>query len=249
MSVLRVAPDRLGRDTAEWIEARVAEAVDRRGVAHLALSGGSTPRPAFEALASMPIEWDRVHVWQVDERIAPDGDPRRNASMLDEALLGQLPPAGEGGPHAHLMPVGHLGVDRATALVPTSPELTAVVAAYRQMLSAAGDPPVLDVVHLGIGPDGHTASWVPGDEGIDAGDEVGVTSTIYQGTRRLTLTPACVNRARARVVMVAGDDKADALGRMLAGDPSVPASRVTTTSTTVITSIAAPAQGIGSRLA
>ncbi len=230
MSTVEVAAADLGRVTAEWIAVRLADAVGRKGVAHLALSGGSTPWAAFELLTTLDVPWDRVHLWQVDERIAPDGDPQRNATGLHRSLLDPLLAAGAGGPTPHLMPAGSPSAD------PTS-----LAADYERALRAAGDPPVLDVVHLGLGPDGHTASWVPGDDVIDAPGEVAATSTVYQGTRRMTLTPRCVNRADARVILVSGPDKADALGRLLSGDREIPASRVRPEGTTVITDIATDA--------
>ena len=92
---------------------------------------------------------------------------------------------------------------------------------------------VLDLVHLGLGPDGHTASWVPGDPVIDDQRDVAVTTTEYQGRRRMTMTPPCVNRARARLLELKGADKLDALTRYLDGDPSVPASRLSPMTTVI----------------
>jgi 6-phosphogluconolactonase len=91
----------------------------------------------------------------------------------------------------------------------------------------------LDVVHLGLGPDGHTASWVPGDPVVDAPGDVAVTASEYQGTHRMTLTPPCVNRARSRLMELKGEEKADALAAFLAADPSVPASRLSPMTTVI----------------
>lgn len=225
-SIIEVDDADLGQATAEWIAERLIAAIHERDVAHLAVSGGATPWLAFQVLAGLDVPWGKVHVWQVDERVAPDLDPARNATGLRRSLLDAIAVGGRQGPALHLMQVGTLGAEEAAAR-------------YGEQLEASlGPEPVLDVVHLGIGADGHTASWVPDDDVIDASSDVAVTSSVYQGTRRVTLTPPCVNRARTRVFMVQGHDKAAPLRRMLAGDPLIPASRVTSEGSTIITSTA-----------
>ena len=188
---------------ARTIAEHLAAAVTARGVAHLALSGGSTGARLARALATEPVDWSAVHLWQVDERVAPDGDPARNATALLHELVERAHVPRE---VVHLMPV-------------TEPDLAAAAAAYARVL------PRLDVVHLGLGADGHTASWPPDQPGVAtrAGD---VTSTEpFNGHRRLTLTAPPVAAARAVVWVVCGADKRQALARVLAGDHALPATR------------------------
>ena len=193
--------------TAE--EARAAVAA--RGRFLLALSGGHTPWRMLRALAAERVPWPGVHVIQVDERVAPDGGPDRNLTHLRESLLAHAPLRPE---QIHAMPV-------------ESPDLEAAGLRYAQTLSdIAGAPIVLDLAQLGLGPDGHTASLVPGDPVLDVrGADVGVTGP-YQGRRRMTLTYPALNRARRIVWLVTGRDKAEMLARLCAGDQSIPAGRV-----------------------
>lgn len=201
--------DQLAERTAVWIADRLWSAVAERGRAHLAVSGGSTPAAMFRSLAALPVPWGSIEVWQVDERIAPDGDADRNAGSLERDLVA---PAGLDAAAVHLMPV-------------TAADLDAAAADYeRDLASACGG--VIDVVHLGIGPDGHTASWPPGDPVINVDDRSVALSDVYQGRRRMTLTVPAVNRARSIVIEVLGADKAAAVAGLLEGDPVLPASHV-----------------------
>jgi len=205
-----VPPDDLASVTAARVAAAVGDAIAQRGTCHLAVSGGRTPRAAFELLAVMPLAWPAVHVWQVDERVAPDGDPARNANDLVEALVR---PVSLPAHNLHLMPVTALDLEAAAGWY-----------AYELERWCGG---TLDVVHLGLGDDGHTASWVPGDPVADhSTHDVALTAGTYQGTRRMTLTPPCVNRARVRLLAVGGSSKAAAVAAYLAGDPAMPASRL-----------------------
>lgn len=218
-SLRPIAPADLAGAAATWIAAAIGEAQAARGVAHVALSGGSTPWAAFSMLAEhQSLDWTSLHLWQVDERIAPDGDERRNATGLRRALGdAPLPPD-----RLHLMDVG-------------SPDPAQAAAAYATELARCCEG-VLDLVHLGLGADGHTASWLPEDPVIDDDGEVSVTRTVYQGTRRMTLLPSAVNRARRRLFLIGGDDKTEALAALLAGDARLPASRVEAAATTILTS-------------
>jgi 6-phosphogluconolactonase len=197
---------------AEEISVRLRAAVAERGRASLAVSGGSTGVDLLAALATADLSWDDVTIWQVDERVAPDGDPARNATQLD----------GVPGTHV-LMPV-------------TEPDLEAAAAAY-----AAGLPDRFDVVHLGMGPDGHTASWPPGDPVIDSTDPVALSQP-YQGHVRMTITPPVVNAAGARVVLIVGADKASAVARWLEDDSELPISRVRPDDSVVVLDPAAAAR-------
>ncbi len=158
----------------------------------------------FDVLKDLDVPWRRVGVWQVDERVAPDGDRDRNASQL-----GALP-----GKH-HLMPV-------------TATNLDAAARRYARSL-----PDRFDVVHLGMGDDGHTASWPPGDPVIDDTDPVALSQP-YQGRVRMTLTPPVVNRAAGRVVLAFGSSKAEALAGWADGR-DLPIARVKRSGTVIYT--------------
>jgi 6-phosphogluconolactonase len=202
--------DAVARAGARALAAAAETAVARRGVFTLALSGGRTPWAMLADLGAYDLPWEHVHVFQVDERVAPPGDPDRNLTGLAVSLLRS---PGLPRENVHAMPVD-------------APDLEAAAARYAtELASLCGTPPVLDVVHLGLGDDGHTASWPPGDPVGDVTDGVAL-SRVYRGRRRMTLTPPAVNRARVRLWLVTGPDKADVLGRVLAGDPALPASRV-----------------------
>jgi len=204
---------------ASLIARRLQRAVRERGCGSIAVSGGGTPGPMFDALVTSGVPWDRIDVFQVDERIAPDGDDQRNANKLTERFLA---PAGVPSRRIHLMPV-------------TVSDLRAACARYAKAVAAV-EP--FDVVHLGIGDDGHTASWVPGDPVIDSERAVDVSGE-YQGTRRMTLTPGVVNAARMRLMLVTEGSKRPAVDAWLRGDRSLPVSRVRRTNTLVVATAAA----------
>ncbi len=209
----RVFPDAglAAREAARVIAAAARVAVRDRGRFVLAVSGGRTPWRMLRALAGEEVPWAAVHVVQVDERVAPAGDPDRNLTHLRESLLphAPLPEA-----HLHAMPVEEADVE------------TAARAYARTLERVAGTPPVLDLVHLGLGPDGHTASLVPGDPVLHVVDvDVAVTAT-YAGRRRMTLTFPVLDRSRRVLWLVTGKDKAAAVRLLLAGDGSIPAGRV-----------------------
>jgi 6-phosphogluconolactonase len=182
------------------VEARIA--VGARGRFVMAVSGGRTPWIMMRSLGDEDVPWDSVHIVQVDERVAPAGDPDRNLTHLRETLLSHTPIRAE---QVHAMPV-------------ESPDLDAAAKLYARVLSEiAGSPPTLDLVHLGLGPDGHTASLVPLDPVLSV-DRADVALTgVYQGRRRMTLTYPVINRSRRLLCMLARLDK---------GDPSIPAGRI-----------------------
>jgi 6-phosphogluconolactonase len=197
------------REAAATIAA--AAAIRERDRCVLAVSGGQTPWQMLRLLAGLKVPWDKVHLVQVDERLAPAGDPDRNLTHLQESLLSRVPiPPGQ----VHAMPV-------------EAQDPAAAAAQYaRTLQEIAGTPPVLDLVHLGLGPDGHTASLLPGDPVLEVTDQdVALTGT-YQGRRRLTLTYPILNRARAILWLVTGPEKAAMLARLRDGDQSIPAGRI-----------------------
>jgi 6-phosphogluconolactonase len=203
--------DSVAQEAAVMIAAEARAAIAARGVFVMAVSGGRTPWVMLRALAREDVPWDGVHIAQVDERVAPAGDPDRNLTHLRESLLGQASLRPE---QIHAMPV-------------EAPDLDVAARRYAMTLQQiAGSPPVLDLVHLGIGPDGHTASLVPGDPVLNVADADVSLTGIYQGRRRMTLTYPILNRSRQVLWLVTGHDKAEMVSRLYAGDPSIPAGRV-----------------------
>ena len=208
-----VQPDEeaVARRAAAIIAADLRAAVTSRGRFAMAVSGGRTPWRMLRALAEEPLPWEKVHVFQVDERVAPADAPDRNLAHLRASLLDHAPLSAD---HVHAMPVD--AADRAGAAAQYA----------RTLQDVLGSPAVLDLVHLGLGPDGHTASLVPGDPALDVADADVAMSGPYQGRRRMTLTFPLINRSRRILWLVTGGDKAETLVRLRDGDRSIPASRV-----------------------
>ena len=196
---------------ASLIAAEARQAVAARGRFIMAVSGGHTPWVMLRALADEDVPWTGVHIFQVDERVAPEGHADRNLTHLRASLLEHAPmPAGQ----IYAMPV-------------EMPDLQKAAANYAAELEKiAGTPPVLDLVHLGLGPDGHTASLVPRDPVLDITDRDVAVTGVYQGRNRLTLTYPVINRARLIVWLVTGSEKVPMYRRLLAADHSIPAGRV-----------------------
>ncbi len=219
--------DAVAKRAAALIAAEARAAAAARGRFVMAVSGGRTPWQMLLALAGEDVPWPAVQVAQVDERVAPAGDPDRNLTHLHESLLEHAPLRPE---QIHAMPV-------------ELPDLEAAAAQYAKALcQIAGSPPVLDLVHLGLGPDGHTASLVPGDPVLDVIDaDVALTGT-YQGRRRMTLTYPILNRARRILWLVTGSDKCGPLVRLRDGDVAIPAGRVNQDRAVVLADRAAAAQ-------
>jgi 6-phosphogluconolactonase len=190
------------RRGAEVIADASADALSRRDRFSLAVSGGHAPWRMFELLGEHDLDWGRIDVFQVDERLAPDGDPDRNLVHLEASL-----------------PAAAAGAIRPMAVTDDDPEASA--ARY-----AASLPDALDLVHLGLGPDGHTASLIPGDPVLEVTDRPVATTGEYQGRRRMTLTYPALAAARRILWLVTGADKPEALAKLRAGDDSIPAGRV-----------------------
>lgn len=192
----------LSNAAARYVLRLATDAVADEGTFHFAVSGGKSPWEMFGVLTTLEMPWARTVIWQVDERVAPPDDPDRNLTHLREAL---------GGTEVDIRP---MPVDE--------DDLDAAAARYGAEL-----PRQFQLVHLGIGPDGHTASLVPTDPVLDVRDRpVALTSAEYQGRRRMTLTYPGIERARQLLWLVSGEDKQAPLGKLLASDPSVPAGRV-----------------------
>ena len=207
---IEVLPDAetLASAAALRVAAALAEAISATGRATLALSGGRTPPAMHAALSTLDIEWDCVHALQVDERQVDRDDPDRNLTGLREALLDRVPIPYD---HVHVMPVDDSDLDRAAL-------------DYERVLRDVA-PDGIDVVHLGLGTDGHTASLVPGDPVLDVDDRLVAPTRRYKGHRRLTLTYPALRAARNVVWVVSGAAKATAVRRLVAGAAALPARR------------------------
>lgn len=223
--------DAVAREAASIIAAEARAAIAERGRFVIAVSGGHTPWLMLRALAEGKVPWEGLHLVQVDERIAPAGDPDRNLTHLHESLL----------EHAPLPP------DQVYAMPVESPDLEVAAKLYAATLAKiAGSPPVLDLVHLGLGPDGHTASLVPGDPVLDVTDADVAVTGIYQERRRMTLTYPVINRSRRVLWLVTGVEKVEMLVRLRDGDTAIPAGRINQQRALVLADRAAAAK-IGAR--
>lgn len=206
---------------ARHIGESLRDAIAERGAAALALSGGTSPRPLFAALARAQLDWTRVDVFQVDERVAPAGSDARNLTSIERALLAEGPLSRK---RLHAMPVD-------------AADLDAAAARYALEIEALGAP--LDVVHLGLGADGHTASLFAGDPAQDEADRTVATTGVHAGYRRMTLTLPAINATREIVWLVTGPQKAAVLAALVAGGGAFPASRVSRDASIVFTDAAA----------
>jgi 6-phosphogluconolactonase len=183
--------DAVARAGAAFTAAEARTAIAARGRFVVAFSGGHTPWRMLRALAAEPLRWTDVHVVQVDERVAPAHDPDRNLTHLRESLLAHCPLRPD---QIHAMPV-------------ESADLDAASGRYAVTLGEiAGSPAVLDLAHLGLGPDGHTASLVAGDPVLEVTDADVALTGLYQGRRRMTLTYPVLNRSRRILWLVTGRD-------------------------------------------
>jgi len=186
---------------ATFVAELARAAVDAGGSFHFAVSGGHTPWAMFAELTQQQVPWDSVIIYQVDERVAPPGDPDRNITHLRQAL-------GPAPAEVWPMPVNES-------------DLEAAAAVYADAL-----PEQFDLVHLGLGPDGHTASLVPGDPVLEVTDRLVALTRPYQDRVRMTLTYPALARASQLLWLVTGSDKKEPLAKLLAGDTTIPAGRV-----------------------
>jgi len=203
--------DIVAKEAAEAIAEAARAAVAARARFVMAVSGGHTPWQMLRALADEELPWKSVHVVQVDERIAPAGDPDRNLTRLRESLLEHAPLPAE---QIYAMPVEEADVEGAARSY------------ARTLQQIAGTPPVLDLAHLGLGPDGHTASLVPNDPVLNVTDRDVALTGLYQNRRRMTVTYPFLNRSRRILWVVTGAEKAGMLARLRDADVSIPAGRI-----------------------
>jgi len=216
--ILNVADDVVEAATTH-ITTTINAAIAERDTASIALSGGSTPWLVFAQLAKADIDWGRVQIYQVDERVATIDSGIRNWARLQGTLLDLVDVRGVP------MPVDSILDGR-------PPEKAA--AAYETEL-----PDRFDLIHLGLGDDGHTASLVPGDPVLEIEDRSVAITQLYNGQRRMTLTYPVLNSAREILWLAAGENKASMLARLVSGDQSIPGGRVSTRAATIVTDAAA----------
>jgi len=222
--------DSVARAAASMIAEKARSGVAARGRFIMAVSGGRTPWMMLRALSNQDMPWEKVHVVQVDERVAPSGHQDRNLTHLYDSLLMHAP-----------LPMDHI-----YAMPVEASDLKASAAQYAARLQElAGSPPVLDLVHLGLGPDGHTASLLPGDSALDATDRDVALTGLYQGRRRMTLTYPILNRSRCILWLVTGSEKAGMLARLRDGDQSIPAGLIHREQAIVLADRAAAASEVG----
>ena len=218
--------DAVARRAAAFIAATARSAASDRGRFVFAVSGGSTPWVMLRALVQEDVPWEAVEIVQVDERAAPEGHPDRNLTHLRETLLEHAPlKPGQ----IHAMPVD-------------ADDLAAAARGYTETLhQLTGPSGRLDLVHLGLGPDGHTASLVPGAPALEVRDVPVAVTGVYQGRRRMTLTFPVLDNARQILWVVTGDDKREMLLRLRDGDAAIPAGRVASHAAVVMADRAAAA--------
>lgn len=215
--------DAVATAAAKFIAAEARAAVAARGRFIMAVSGGRTPWLMLRALANEDVPWKDVHVVQVDERIAPAGDPDRNLTHLRESLLSHAPMPPE---QIHAMPVN-------------ADDLVAACANYAQTLEQiASAPSVLDLVHLGLGGDGHTASLIPDDPVLNVFDRDVALTGVYQKRCRMTLTYPLLNRSRKILWVATGAEKAEMIARLREADKTIPAGRIRQDNATLLTDCA-----------
>jgi 6-phosphogluconolactonase len=215
-------PEAVHRRGSELMAEAAKEAISDRGHCALAVSGGHDPWPMFSQLEEFELDWREIEIFQVDERVAPAGSDERNLTHLVESLS-----------------IGAQGSIRPMPV--TDEDLDAAADRYAESL-----PDALDMAHLGIGPDGHTASLVPGDSVLEVTDKrVAVTAGEYEGVRRMTLTYPEIERVRRLLWVVTGEEKVDALRKLIGQDPSTPSGRVRPGGDSLILADRAAAPGAG----
>ncbi|GAA0880365.1 6-phosphogluconolactonase [Algoriphagus jejuensis] len=210
----------VAKEAAALIATRIREQVAKKGFFTLAISGGRTPWEMIRELAEEDLPWEKVFLFQVDERIAPDASPERNLTQLfnsiqNTKLITSL----------NVFPMGV-----------TAEDLEQSCEEYAEHILKITGTGRLDLVHLGMGTDGHTASLVPGDDVLEVQDKnVALTNHPYQGRQRMTLTYPLINQASEILWIITGSEKAEMLARLLQKDPNIPAGQIDQTHAFVLT--------------
>ena len=208
--ILATAED-VAQKAANYLEEKIQESIRTKGSFSMAISGGRTPWEMLKILAKAPLRWNKVNIFQVDEREAPDGHSDRNLTQLFQAIQDS-------------------GIDTKVNIFPmpvTSENLEEACADYAHTIKSITGDGILDLVHLGMGADGHTASLIPGDQVCEVLDqEVAMTFGPYQGRNRMTLTYPILNQAKEILWIVTGSEKAEMVNKLIQADPSIPAGKV-----------------------
>ncbi len=205
------SPDQVAQRAADYLEQLIRETLTHKPFFSMAISGGRTPWEMLKILSKAALPWQRVNVFQVDERVAPDGHPDRNLTQLFQAI--------EGSPMVTRLPIFPMPV--------TAADLEEACQSYAKVLDEVTEGKGLDLIHLGLGSDGHTASLVPGDGVLEVNDrDVACTEQLYQGRIRMTLTYPLLNSAKRILWIVTGSEKQEMVQRLLRQDSSIPAGSI-----------------------
>lgn len=203
--------EQVAAEAAAYLEQVIREAFTHQKSFSLAISGGRTPWEMLKILSKADLPWQQVNLFQVDERVAPDGHPDRNLTQLFQAISGT--------PMLRNLRIFPMPVN--------AKDLDAAVKEYAEVLNEITEGKGLDLIHLGIGVDGHTASLVPGDGVLEIQNRlVACTQKSYQGRFRMTLTYPLINGAKQILWIVTGSEKKEMVQRLLQQDSSIPAGNI-----------------------
>lgn len=214
----------VAKEAALYIADNIRIHVAKKGFFTLAISGGRTPWEMIRELAAEDLPWEKVFLFQVDERIAPDGHPDRNLTQLFNSIEGTSLMT-----RLNIFPMHVIAED-----------LEVACAEYSDNIKRITETGKLDLIHLGIGTDGHTASLIPGDNVLEVQNrDVALTNHPYQGRQRMTLTYPLINQAEKILWVITGEEKAEMLSRLLNQDPAIPAGKVSQSQAIILTEEAA----------
>lgn len=210
----------VAKEAAAYIADRIRENLTKKGFFTMAISGGRTPWEMIKELAQEDLPWEKVFLFQVDERIAPDGHQDRNLTQLFNTIQGTKMMT-----RLNIFPMQVIAED-----------LDHACQEYADHIKKITESGKLDLIHLGIGTDGHTASLIPGDDVLEVQDKnVALTSSPYQGRNRMTLTYPLINQAEKILWIITGEEKAEMLERLLQQDPKIPAGKISQSQAIILT--------------
>lgn len=203
--------EEVAHEAAKWISSLAKRKIESKGSFSFALSGGRTPWEMLAKLAQENLPWEKINLFQVDERIAPEGHKDRNLTQLFQVLQGTRLMT-----RLNIFPMHVI-----------SENLQEACEEYAQHIERITGNSMLDLIHLGMGTDGHTASLIPGDKVCDVGNQmIALTAQPYQGRQRMTMTYPLINQAENILWLITGEEKKEMLVRMLNKDPEIPAGKI-----------------------